>query len=516
MRGPTLRGALPLAAALLLAPAPAAALHALPDEGSCYDCHTLNAGDSDPETSAINSVFGTLGQMRVANGGRAPERFGCTYCHSGTPRARMRPVLDDFLLPRPSRHPLGVRFAGERPGKTQNEFLSTVGSSTEGELDCVDCHDETLLAPALPDSYLGHVPPEDPARAANPLMLRGVTVPGEHDDHCRLCHANAGARVKGRELRLAAHADAGPGGPILESDGTRLKTTAAGGNRQCAACHGTHSSNLVRLLNDGHGGGAAVVGANCTQICHFPGDEGGYVDERDNAFTRRGHGRPKSTYPYKGGLVNPAGTPKAMGMTCGSCHVALDTGTVGPARKPHVECAPPGATPAERYQRRFNISLPVQNESGGSLFGNPVLGVCEGCHASYDGHRGGGGAVGCLDCHDEHAERSGRANLFMIPVLSKRTGSWGPAARERAGTKVVIYTVPARDPATGGPADGDLEFYRARDAGGICDSAECHPGAAPLEEFMRGGKHPGGDQDAGADCTKCHRHTGNSSSWSSK
>ena len=507
------RGAAALLAAGLLAAAPAAAFHDPGAAGGCYLCHSLDLREADPETSAISAVTRTLPLMKVHNGGRAPERFGCTYCHNDGAAARMKGVLEHFRGFWASRHPVGSGFSAAGAPDSANEYLSTVGSATPGELDCLDCHDVALVAPDLPDSYLGHVPPGEGARAGNHTMLRGVGVAGEYDEFCRACHVNAGAEVKGTRIVLASHADAGPGGPLRESDGTAILATAAGGGRQCTTCHDTHFSTLVRLFNDGHEGDAKVGATNCTALCHYAGGDAGYVDERENEYVRSGHGMPESTYKYRGGEVDYGGRRKSMGMSCGACHAPLDTGTLGPGRKPHVERTPPGATPAERYQRRYNISLSLQDE-GVSRFGNPIHGVCENCHAGYAGHPGGeaGGAAGCLDCHDEHAEGTGPDNVFMIPRRSKREGTYGPATAPRAGTGAVTYAVPRLDPEEGTPHDEDTDFFRD-DGAGACDSAECHPAFSPLADFLSDGEHPGGDQDAGADCGACHRHAEPAGAW---
>ena len=268
----------------------------------------------------------------------------------------------------------------------------------------------------------------------------------------------------------------------------------------------------VRLFNDGHEGDAKSSGRAAPTLCHFAGGAAGYVDETENEFVRSGHGMPESTYKYRGGEVDWRGRRKTMGMACTACHISLDTGTLGPARKPHVEREPAGQTAAERYQRRFNISLPVQ-DGPASRFGNPVGGVCESCHSGYTGHPGGaaGGAAGCIDCHDEHAEGTAPGNVFMIPRTAKRAGSYGPATAARAGLAPVTYEASRLDPEEGTPRD-ETDFFRD-DGAGACDSAECHPAFSPLDDYLTNRDHPGRRQSPGADCGACHSHADGTGSW---
>jgi hypothetical protein len=489
-----------LALALLLAlPASLPAAHYVEEGNGCYSCHTLAAAESDPATRAIASVSRTLSQIRAVNGGKTPARLGCTYCHSNPANAAMRGVLGHFQA-RLSKHPVGVNFLTR--AATNGVYLSTVGSTTPGETDCADCHDPALLAPGLAEeggSYVDHAPPEDPRRAGNPLMLRLVAAPRHYDDLCRLCHGAAAPPFKGRDVRVVSHADAAAA-PIQEADGTALRATAAGGDAQCTACHDTHFSGEARLFNDGHEGDVAIVGSDCTAVCHYAGDAGG-------GYLTRGHGRQASTYRYRAGRVEfgPRANTMDMRLACTACHESLDTSNVSAARHPHVERLQQG-TPQERYRARFKLSLPVQGWDAGSSFGSPLVGICGSCHASCAPHRAAGGGAGCQDCHEPHGRRAGRANLFMIPILSRGAGTYVPAARPRSGTKAVLYTVSRLDPETGVPRTEPLDFFRGSDRAGVCDSVECHPAAAPLADFMAGGKHPGGEQAPGADCGTCHSH----------
>jgi hypothetical protein len=497
------RLALPVAAALLWAlPAapPARALHLVDEGNGCYSCHSLGASDSDPNTSAINAIARTLLLMKAYGGGSVPARFGCTYCHGNPANATMRDALSQFGA-KPSKHPVGRNFL--TGAESFGEYLSTIGSATPGELDCVDCHDPALLAPdAAEGSYVDHAAPDDPARATNPFMLRSVSAPERYDAFCRGCHGADAAPVKGRSARLASHADAAAG-PILEADGTPLRTTVAGGENQCTACHDTHSSGLVRLFNDGHEGDAAIVSADCTSLCHFAGDAAG-------SYTASGHGAAESTYRYRGGQVNFDNGSHLVGMNlrCTSCHVSLDTSDTSAERVKHVR-RPAEGTPQERYRARYGLNLPLQSWDGGSTFGNPLVGICYSCHSSSQPHRGdgeGAGSAGCQDCHDEHAEGVGE-NRFMVPQSSRPAGSYAAAAAPGAPAVPVRYTVTRLDPADGTPRTGELDFVRD-DGSGVCDNAACHPALAPMADHVSSRDHTGGREDVGSNCGECHRHLG--------
>lgn len=501
------RGAALLVAGLLLAAPPAArALHFVDEGSACYACHSLNDRTSDPDSSAMAQIARTLLIMKSFNGGTTPARFGCTYCHSNPANRVMREALTHFGT-KASKHPVGRNFVtGE---ETNGEYFSTIGSTAGDELDCVDCHDPVLLAPdAAEGSYVDHAPPDDPLRAGNPLMLRRVTAPRQYDEFCRLCHGARAEPLRGHDLRLRSHADAAAA-PIRESDGTELRTTAAGGPAQCTACHDTHSSGKVLLLNDGHEGDLAVVSTDCTTLCHYAGDAG-------ESYTRRGHGRELSTYRYRGRDVDfgPGSNYVTMNMACTACHQSLDTSDTSAGRKRHVE-RPTGGSVQDRYRARFNLNLPVQGWDEGSVFGNPLVGICYSCHAVVPPHRSDAGpAAGCLDCHDEHAEKSGRDNLFMIPVVAKANGSYAAAARERQRIVPMFYAESRLDPEEGTPREDGLDFFRSRDTAGICDNAACHPATTPLSTFMDSGDHPVDEQDPGSDCGACHRHTGvGAGSW---
>ncbi|HWR97571.1 MAG TPA: hypothetical protein VN317_04045, partial [Candidatus Methanoperedens sp.] len=526
---------------------------------SCYNCHTLDEVQGDPNTSLINKLSRTFPLIKKYDGlppAQTPANLGCTYCHNDNGHAdRMKPALADFQG-RTSFHPVGFDFRGAG-ADTNNEYLSTLGSATDHELDCVDCHDVVACGDGrddpetdavdeggdrepgtsrggATDKYPEHGAPADPIN--NPFMLRSVSAAGEHDALCRICHrSDAAAVVKGVDLQLQAHADNAAGRPLRESDGTVLRTADLNGDgtadtsglattAQCTACHDTHYSTSRRLFNDGHeqhktGAGlvpdAPITSGDCTGLCHYAGDWNNAAD--GGTYFKRGHGMALSTYKYKNGVPDASGTEVTMGYACTACHVGID-----PAQKPHANDTA-GATNRDRYVKRFNLSGTLQAKDPGSALGNPLFGICASCHQRYEAHRtAGGGAVGCQDCHDEHAEGSGvRANVMMIPEKAKPPGFYGaadPLFAAKAGTETITYDTPAWDTDSApyeANADADLDFFRARDADGICDNVECHGNKsyAPLGAWISKGdtSHAGGQQAPGTDCSVCHRHNGDES-----
>ncbi len=496
------------------------------DDSNCSSCHTLDVNEGDANTSYISSAARTFPQIKAYDGlpsNQAPAYLGCTFCHFQNDNTTMRPALNHFQG-RLSSHPVGVDFTTPLHTTTNQIYVSSYGSNKPNELDCVDCHDIDLG---------GGYPQHDTRPANNPYMLRNVTVIGEYDGLCRTCHrSDAPVTVKTVSMQLTKHADGAVGRPLVENDGTVLRTNdldedgvadAAGIVDQCRVCHDSHYSSKYKLFNDGkemHKVGAgevpdvAITSANCTEVCHYPGD---YNNLPAGNYGTYGHGKAESTYRYRNGRPDWTGTTRTMGLACTGCHVSLDIGT-----KPHVEPTPSGANDRERYKNRFNLNINLQATDAGSVYGNPVWGVCLQCHSGYAEHQGGGVAIGCQDCHDEHAEGSGStSNVFMIPEQSKDDGFFLPSGsgthqRSKAGTELVTYDSTRMNTAVVpyAPDVPNEDFFRGN-VNGVCDNAECHgsapwwPGPAGLAGIMgAGGAHLGGQQDPGSDCASCHRHSG--------
>ena len=191
-----------------------------------------------------------------------------------------------------------------------------------------------------------------------------------------------------------------------------------------------------------------------------------------------------------------------MGMTCTSCHNSIDTSDTSASRRRHVT-NPTAGTIQQNYRTKFNLdNIPIQASDTGSVYGNPLWGVCFQCHASYEAHRTktAGLNLGCQDCHDEHAENSGAgSNVFMIPLTAKPQGTYnttyngGTPIRAKAGAEAILYDTPRINPATG-RRQPECRLLRRRRASGICDSTECHgaKGYTPAATFLASGNHSGG------------------------
>ena len=367
-------------------------------------------------------------------------------------------------------------------------------------------------------------------------MLRDVTAADEYDALCRACHrSDAPVDVKGVSLQLSAHADNASGRPLLESDGTVLRTADLDGDgtpdaaglaatAQCTACHDTHFSSNRRLFNDGHEqhktgtgmvGDKPVTSGNCTEFCHYAGDWDN-MGAGGNYF-QHGHGMAQSTYKYKNGKLDATGGYVTMGYSCPSLPRRPRPGAEG-ARQRHLRGERPGA-----LRRRFNLSLTLQAGDTGSALGNPLVGVCLSCHQGYEPHQTvSAGGVGCQDCHDEHAEGVGAgSNVMMIPERAKRPGSYvapDAAFASKAGTEAIVYDSTKYDTATSpyqARSPAALDFFRQGDANGVCDSAECHGGKGytPLGTWINnaGTSHKGGQQTPARTATPATSTTATSS-----
>ena len=486
----------------------------------CSSCHTLNATEGDPQTSYISVTSRTLPELRSANGGVTPASLGCTYCHNrASATTKMKGALAQFSGQR-SQHPVGRTFTGGSAyTDTQGEYLSSLGSNTPDEMDCLDCHDETLVAPG--GYYMAH---EDPP-ASNPYLLKLVTAAGQNDDLCRSCHGALTAgdwKSKGKDIRVTSHLDGrDPANALAESDGTLLLPSDPGKDgsadsltNQCAGCHAVHGAPNAKLFTSAFSNGTA-----CT-ACHLAGD-------RFDNYTRHGHGKTTpdalSTYEYGGVRMD-------LAMPCTDCHVPLDVSTTNAAgtRKKHNERLAVDGN-RETYKKNFNLSKNVNSTDPGTATGNPEWGICISCHAlaTYKAHVSFEGAPrGCQDCHDEHAEGSGTtSNVFMIPETSKKRGYFRVPALTPAGTETVLYTAPRFEQDHVTVAAGPFDFYRA-DGNGSCDNTECHgatnsatsPG--PLSQLMGTSsadtRHSGGYFAPGGDCATCHSHNDPQGGWGAR
>ena len=489
-----------------------------PGGNGCSSCHTLKSSEVAPDTSYIIAASRTFPEMKSANGGVTPNNLGCTYCHNRmTGSAKMKGALMHFSGQR-SQHPVGRTFTGGSAyTDTQGEYLSSLASNTTDEMDCLDCHDETLVAPD--GRYMAH---ED-LPANNPYLLLKVTAAGQYDELCRSCHgalASGNWKSKGKDIRVTSHLDGrDAANAIAETDGTLLLTSDPGKDgtadtltNQCEGCHAAHGAPNAKLFPTAFGNGA-----DCT-ACHLAGD-------RYDNYKKHGHGKTTpfsadslSTYEYGGVRMD-------LAVPCTDCHVALDISTTNLAgtRKKHNEKLAVDGN-RDNYKKNFNLSKNVNGTDPGTPTGNPEWGVCIACHplATYKAHVGYEGALrGCQDCHDEHAEGSGE-NIFMIPEKSKGRGYFKIPTVIPPAVEAVTYTQPRfeQDHVTA-PA-GPFDFYRV-DGKGMCDNTECHgttwsattPG--PMSGLMGNGpadtRHSGGYFPAGSDCQSCHSHKDPQGGW---
>jgi len=503
--------------------------------GGCSACHNLNSTAVEPGTSWIRKNTRTIADIKSFNDGVTPGKLGCTYCHNRlTASAKMKGVLDHFSGVdgnRTSQHPLGRTYTGAGAYQdTNGEYLSSLASNTVNEMDCLDCHDQALVAPysvgegiaCNPDGqtpgadtagcYMMHqVPPVN-----NPYMLKSVTLAGQYDNLCRTCHsATAGInwKGKGKDINVVSHAQGTTTGadPLKEADGTLLLTSDTGKDgtadalaSQCTGCHSVHSSGNAKLFVSAYGNGAA-----CT-TCHLAGD-------RFNNYTTHGHGKDTAVYQQAGQTIT-------LKRPCTACHFAMDVTTpnsVG-SRKPHAEKSPAGGSIQEIYQKKFNLNISPLTGDAGADSGNPEWGICVGCHSltKYKAHYSVNGVInGCQDCHDEHAEGSGStSNIFMIPEKSIAGGTY-TTGTHRNGSEDVVYTVPRYEPdgvtvhIDGTTVLGD--FYRG-DGKGFCDNLECHGAIGTLSTLMgtpASSNHTMKYQSVGSDCYDCHTHKDPAGGW---
>ncbi len=483
-----------VAAACLLVSVPGTALATHWGSEGCSSCHTLDSDEGEGNTSYINSAARTISQIRSAAGSPVPVRLGCTFCHSNPLNTSNKDVLSHFGT-MPSKHPVGYDMSLDE--ETAGEVLSTISSNRANELDCIDCHDPAMLdTVGTTLDYFTHAP-----TAANPYMLRNVTVLNEYENHCRTCHGASAPAIKGQNVQLTAskaHLDSNTGNAITENDDTpivpRDGATAVNANDECRACHDSHYSNVPGLFNDGHekhknGAGTAVADTaitqtNCTSVCHYRGDQ-------DGNFDSHGHGKANA---ISGGV---------MGLACINCH---DSG---------AEHAGTNAS----YKTKNRLTYFPDAAGDVSSFGNPLYSICKQCHGTKDIHKstatGKEFATACLDCHDEHAEGSGSAsNVYMIPQKPKKAGTYGVTPKSpyrnliayKFGTEAIWY-------------EAKVDFYSSKtDASGgqgVCDIIECHGngvarGFGSLANIMTNiVLHPVGTKATESDCaTACHPHQG--------
>lgn len=466
----------------------------------CYVCHTLQAGVAlIPGTALVNPY---VMYEFTQNGWTPGTRLPCTFCHRGMNHPAIPNVLSyvaydnvnqDYFYGK-SRHPVARNYLDNSIGNTP--YLSTDNSATPGHLDCVDCHDRTLLTyPNHNDNWLNNVGGVAQRRKSdNPFGLYNVSAPKAYDSFCRSCHGRgvtvfpSGKSIGGRNLEIVSHDNGTAGNPIRDADNLSMRTLVyASADRQCSVCHDAHASMNFHLYSDGrerdwNANPETAIDEfnNCTGVCHYRGDV-------DNAYDVHGHG--KRTFA----------SGNTYYIECTSCHDASSA----------FHSAKRGGTYFEKY--RFRVFDPTFTEN--SVYGNAKYSVCATCHQEKEIHPTARGSVGCLDCHDPHAKQSGN-NVMMIRntnrVAGSKISSMTPGAGYTVGSEAVRFE---RSPQYGAP--NNLHFYTndnvAGDtSAGVCDQRACHGASAkqytPLSVYMSGGQHTGQNQTAGSNCEGCHSH----------
>jgi predicted CxxxxCH...CXXCH cytochrome family protein len=468
----------------------------------------MDAKDVQPGTRALSR---TAMIEFVERGWSAGKRVPCTFCHRPSLSSRIPDALSHFTGRERSgsRHPVSRNFA---TGVGDNSaYLSSDNSATAAHLDCRDCHDVSLVSiPNHSRRWLDNTNPlPSGKRSRNPFGLRAVAAPKAYDDLCRSCHGGEDAfraftgkdPAGAKRLRLSSHdngADLGANA-IRDLDNTFLRTTTAAnvaGKTQCTVCHDAHRSQNEHLFSDGHeldNTGEAETAIDeirgCTKVCHFRGDRAGNYD-------RHGHGE----------KTNWQGI--SLGRDCTFCHDAT---------KPH-------ATRSDEYTDRFRLPKLDASWTQPSLFGNARKSICASCHGKKTLHETKKGTVGCLDCHDPHAKGSDN-NVMMIPNTNRVNGSLVGVrgVGETKGSEVVYFWKSPKYP----QGDNVFHFYTNEPYGasqttsaGFCDQRACHglgnkDGAffIPLSDFMKSGKHGGGNQPPNGNCETCHGHDNENGSF---
>ena len=397
-------------------------------DSNCSVCHTLDAAEGDANTSYINSSARTFPLIKAYDGlasNQTPEYLGCTFCHYlNEANTVMKPVLNHFQG-KLSFHPVGVNFTTDTT--TNRLYVSSYGSNSPNELDCVDCHDIDLR---------GGYPQHNDPLPSNPYMLRGVTVAGEYDGLCRTCHrSDAAVTVKTVSMQLTKHADGAAGRPLVEDDGTVLKTndpTATAWRTRSPTSAGPATTRTIRRSTSSsttatkkHKVGAAevadtaIVGDQCTTVCHYPGDA-------NNSFVTNGHGAAASTYKYKNGVPDATGAIWTGITGCTTCHVVARH-RLQAARRANPE----RGDDRDEVQKRYNLNMPAGVRRRLGLRQPGQAASASSATPATTSTRAAGRAIGCQDCHDEHAEGRRASNNFMIPETIEGRGDVHrpPAAR---------------------------------------------------------------------------------------
>lgn len=441
----------------------------------CYDCHTLNAGLADDNTSFINASARTLPTMRQRNGGLTPATLGCTFCHNDPTRTtNMKTAVGPFDG-KASQHPVDRPYSKDSYSNVSlgiNTYTTLYLSNWDNtwavpssQIGCVDCHDTAGAA------YPNHPRMDNAVRAANPFMLRGGAASwSAADNHAsnafclQVCHGRSAAAPSGWRM---GHVGWGsydntyggmPDNTLKEHDGTPLKTS------KCVDCHETHSSSVKPdLMGENRQSLQNIDPANCTNICH-----------QDSVFLSRGHGK------------------TGISLVCANCHNASVShrDLSNPKRLTGGE-APAKASLAQNFASNGiddNFDGVIDDSLEAALQYSAESNCSATCHSDKHVHQGTigstSGSASCLHCHDPHGKGVDN-NIKMVrrTVMGRATNYW-----------------------TSG-----VDLFRG-DNTSICDNPNCH--AKPLGNTSTPGtilgdvqEHKDANVGAGTVCTSCHNHS---------
>ena len=237
--GRLLRVGMVLVASWILGVGAAEAAHNDNMGNLCYNsCHVLNEDLAEPNTKSIRAGVRTLGYMTGFGANPVPEVFGCTFCHNDPSRTTFMKNALSVFEGRPSQHPVD---RGYQPlDNTRNVLLDTNSYTTmylanwdnswtdlpSNQIGCVECHEVTNNTGnkgSGPYGYPNHPDKStEPARQANPVMLRGGTSSWDNghasNSFClTVCHSGTAPGTSGYTTGVEPAAN---GPPPEEGDGS--------------------------------------------------------------------------------------------------------------------------------------------------------------------------------------------------------------------------------------------------------------------------------------------------------
>ena len=129
----------------LVAPGTVVAGHKL-QESQCYDCHVVGSSLADVVNQS-HLIRGSADMTEIINHPGTTWNFGnplpCIYCHDNTPRTvreNMVGVKEHFTSASISKHPVDPYSS------------NSTGDGDGTTLDCIDCHDVSVVSYVDPTS----------------------------------------------------------------------------------------------------------------------------------------------------------------------------------------------------------------------------------------------------------------------------------------------------------------------------------------------------------------------------